>query len=188
MSLLLNHPEALTTARAELDKHVGHERLVNEHDLPKLSYLQNIVTETYRLFPAAPLLVPHESSHDCTIGGFDIPRGTMLLVNAWAIHRDPEVWDDATCFKPERFEGKKRDEGYKLVTFGAGRRQCPGISLANKVICLSLAGLIQCFEWERIGEELVDMSEGKGLTMPRAKPLQAMCKVREEMINVLSHF
>lgn len=186
MSLLLNHPEALKKARAELDKHVGHERLTDEQDLPKLSYLQNIVNETFRLFPAAPLLVPHESSHDCTIGGFDIPRGTMLLANAWAIHRDPKVWDDATSFKPERFEGEKRDEMYKLVTFGLGRRQCPGIVLANKVISLSLAGLIQCFEWERIGEELVDLTEGKGLTMPKAKPLQAMCKARLKMINVLS--
>lgn len=185
MSLLLNHPEALKKAKHELANHVGHKRLVEEKDLPRLQFLQSIVNETYRLFPAAPLLVPHESSDECTVGGYDVPRGTMLLVNAWAIHRDPNVWENPASFMPERFEGAKSEDANKLVTFGMGRRQCPGISLANRVVSLSLAGLIQCFEWERIGEELVDLSESKGLTMPKAKPLEAMCKVDERMSNVL---
>ncbi|KAM7514381.1 hypothetical protein LguiA_003964 [Lonicera macranthoides] len=185
MSLLLNHPEVLEKTRAELDNNVGQDHLVDESDLSKLPYLQCIVNETLRLFPAAPLLLPHLSSDDCTVGGFDIPRGTMLLANAWAIHRDPKVWDDPTNFRPERFESGQ-NEGYKFVPFGMGRRQCPGAVLANRVVSLSLAALIQCFEWERVGNELVDLSEGKGLTMPKEKPLVAMCKPREEMINVLS--
>ncbi|KAK3019703.1 hypothetical protein RJ639_003937 [Escallonia herrerae] len=105
LSLLVNHPKVLEKARAELDSYVGQDRLVDEPDLPELHYLQSIVNETVRLFPAAPLLVPHESSDDSTVGGFDVPRGTMLLVNAWAMHRDPAVWDDPTTFKPERFDG-----------------------------------------------------------------------------------
>ncbi|KAM7514385.1 hypothetical protein LguiA_003968 [Lonicera macranthoides] len=185
MSLLLNHPEVLEKARVELDNNVSHDHLVDEADLSKLPYLQCIIHETLRLFPVAPLLVPHVSSDDCTIGGFDIPRGTMLLANAWAIHRDPKVWVDPTSFRPERFESGQ-NEGYKFVPFGMGRRQCPGAGLANRVMSLSLAALIQCFEWERVDEELVDLTEGKGLTMPKAKPLEAMCKAREQMINVLS--
>ncbi|KAK2976100.1 hypothetical protein RJ640_009532 [Escallonia rubra] len=110
LSLLLNHPKVLEKARAELDSYVGQDRLVDEPDLPELHYLQSIVNETLRLFPAAPLLVPHESSDDSTVGGFDVPRGTMLLVNAWAMHRDPAVWDDPTTFKPERFEGGENGE------------------------------------------------------------------------------
>jgi len=62
MSLLLNHPEVLEKARAEIDNHVGKDRLVDEADLPKLKYLQSIISETLRLFPAAPMLLPHESS------------------------------------------------------------------------------------------------------------------------------
>ncbi|KAJ9560145.1 hypothetical protein OSB04_005305 [Centaurea solstitialis] len=183
MSLLLNHPEVLKRARAEIDEHIGHERLVEETDLPKLPYIQCIVHETLRLFPVAPLLVPHESSEDCTIGGFHVSRGTMV-VNAWAIHRDPQLWDEPLSFKPERFE-KMDNMKFKYIPFGTGRRNCPGAGLANKVVTSTLASLIQCFERERVGEEMVELIEGKGLSMPKNKPLEAMCKARQEMSDVL---
>ncbi|KAI3675898.1 hypothetical protein L1987_85494 [Smallanthus sonchifolius] len=184
MSLLLNHRNVLEKARAEVDEHIGQARLVQETDLPNLPYIQCIVNETLRLFPAAPLLVPHESSEDCTIGGFDVACGTMVLVNAWAIHRDPMVWEDPLSFKPERFM-RMGNEGYQFILFGTGRRQCPGSSLVNRLVVLALASLIQCFEWERIGEDLVGLEEGEGLTMPKDEPLVAMCKAREIMSPVL---
>ncbi|PON46381.1 Cytochrome P450, E-class, group I [Trema orientale] len=186
MSNLLNHPRVLKKARAELDSHVGQQQLVDESDLSKLPYLHGIISETLRLYPAAPLLVPHYSSSDCTIGGYDVPRDTIVLVNAWAIHRDPTLWEDAETFKPERFENSGESEGYKLMPFGLGRRACPGMGLAQRVVGLTLGSLIQCFEWERISEEKIDMAEGKGLTMPKAVPLEAMCKARPIMNVVLS--
>ncbi|KAI3763008.1 hypothetical protein L1987_53454 [Smallanthus sonchifolius] len=157
MSLLLNHPNVLEKARAHIDEYIGNKRLVQETDIPNLPYIQFIINETLRLFPAAALLVPHEPSEDCTIGGFDVARGTMVLVNAWAIHRDPMVWDDPLSFKPKRFE-KMANEGYRFIPFGMGRRKCTGSGLANRVIWLVLASLIQCFEWKRVGEDLVGMS------------------------------
>ncbi|CAL5372846.1 unnamed protein product [Camellia sinensis] len=184
MSLLVNHPEVLKKVRAELDIQVGQECLIDEPDLSKLNYLQAIISETFRLFPAAPLLVPHMASNDCTIGGFDVPRDTILLVNAWAIHRNPQVWNDPTSFKPERFEGGEA-EGHKLMPFGMGRRSCPGAGLAQRVVGLSLASLIQCFEWKRVSEKAVDLTEGKGLTMPKLEPLEVMCKARDIMNKVL---
>lgn len=185
VSLLLNHPDVLRKARVEVASYVGDDRLADETDLPKLNYLQCIVNETQRLYPVAPLLVPHISSNDCTVGGFDIPCGTMLLPNVWAIHRDPKVWDNPTSFRPERFENGE-SHTYTFLPFGVGRRQCPGVALANRVLTLCLAALIQCFEWERVSEELVDLSEGEGLTMPKKKPLEVMCKAREQMIDILS--
>ncbi|XP_030538007.1 cytochrome P450 81Q32-like [Rhodamnia argentea] len=186
LSLLLNHPDVMKKAQAELDDVVGPDRLPDEADIQKLPCLQNIINEALRLFPPAPLLVPHESFEDCTIGGFDVPQGTMILVNAWAIQRDSKVWDDPTSFKPERHEGLEGDHAYRLLPFGMGRRGCPGAGLANRVVGLALAALIQCFEWERVGEEPVDMSEGTGLVMPKRQPLEAMCKARECMVaNVL---
>ncbi|GLT69336.1 hypothetical protein SLA2020_414940 [Shorea laevis] len=185
MSNLLNNPNVLKKARAELDSQIGEENLMDEPDLSKLHYLQSIISETLRLYPAAPLLLPHMSSNDCTIGGYDVPRNTILLVNAWAIHRDPKVWNDATSFKPERFECGEAN-AHKLMPFGLGRRACPGQGLAQRTVGLALGSLIQCFEWERVGEKEVDMDEDNGLTMPKAVPLEAMCKARPIMNKVLS--
>lgn len=184
MSLLLNHPRVLQKARAEVDEHVGYDHLIEETDLHKLKYLQNIVNETLRLFPTTPLFVPHESSKECTIGGFNIPSGTMLLVNTWSIHRDPKLWDDPSSFRPERFE-RSIGEGYNYIPFGMAKKQCPGTGLANRVVGVALGSLIQCFEWKRVSEKLVDLNEAKGLTMPKKVPLEAMCKARECMFSVL---
>ncbi|XP_019155006.1 PREDICTED: cytochrome P450 81E8-like [Ipomoea nil] len=186
MAILLNHPRVMDKARVEIDNLVGQERAIEEEDLPKLKYLQNIILETFRLFSSAPLLVPHCSSDDCKIGGYDIPRGTMLLVNAWAIHRDPKLWDDPTSFKPERFDNGDEVESTKLLPFGMGRRSCPGSGLAQRVVGLALGSLIQCFEWQRVGEEDVDLTEGNGFTAPKAEPLVAMCKARGFAHKILS--
>ncbi|XP_074279115.1 cytochrome P450 81Q32-like [Silene latifolia] len=187
LSLLLNNPDVLQKARVEIDSIVNHERLVDESDLSELPYIHNIVSETLRLFPAAPLLVPHEASEDCTIGGYNVNKGTMVLINAWAIHRDSEFWDDPLRFKPERFEGSD-SETFKSrwIPFGQGRRSCPGGNLANKVVALNLASLIQCFDWEKIDGKNVDLDEGFGLTMPKVRPLEAICRPRKCMVNVLS--
>ncbi|KAG2239367.1 hypothetical protein Bca52824_091798 [Brassica carinata] len=176
LSNLLNHPEILEKARAEIDDKIGLDRLLEESDIENLPYLQYIVSETFRLYPAVPLLLPHFSSDDCKVAGYDMPRGTMLLTNVWAMHRDPGVWEEAERFKPERFQ--KEGEAQKLMPFGMGRRACPGVELGKRLVSLALGCLIQCFEWERLGEELVDMMEDKGLTMPKATPLRAKCKSR----------
>ncbi|XWS25551.1 hypothetical protein CRYUN_Cryun27aG0077700 [Craigia yunnanensis] len=187
MSFLLNHPEVLEKAQTEMDKVVGQGRLMEESDLASLPYLHCIISETMRIKPVGPLLLPHESSKDCEVGGYRIPRGTMLLVNAWAIHNDPNNWGEPTKFKPERFEGLEGSKvAFKLMPFGSGRRSCPGEGLAMRMVGLTLGSLIQCFEWERIGKAMVDMTEGPGLTMPKAQPLQAKCRPRQPFVNLLS--
>lgn len=178
MALLLNHPNMLRKASAEIDERVGQERMMDETDLPNLPYLQNIIHEVLRLYPPGPLLLPHMSSADCEIGGYHIPKQTMVMVNAWAIQRDPKIWHDPTSFQPERFEEGKV-ETYRLLPFGVGRRACPGASMANRLIGLTLGSLIQCYSWESIDAGEVDMREAEGLTAPKMIPLQAMCKPRD---------
>ncbi|XP_047339733.1 cytochrome P450 81Q32-like [Impatiens glandulifera] len=186
LSLLVNNPDVLKKATAEIDAQVGQDRLVDEPDLAKLPYLNAVISETLRMFPPAPLLIPHMPSEDCKIAGYDLPLGTMLLVNAWAMHRDPDIWEEPEKFDPERFEGGKVEKGHKLVPFGMGRRVCPGAGLARRVIGLTLASLIQCFQWERLSEnELVDLSEGNGVTMAKAQPLEVMSKNRDFLHKLL---
>ncbi|CAL5414625.1 unnamed protein product [Camellia sinensis] len=123
----------------------------------------------------------YKASKDCTVGKYDVPRGTMLMVNALAIHRDPKLWENPTMFMPERFEVDTAEDGYRLIPFGCGRRGCPGANLAKKMVGLALGALIQSFEWKRVDENEVDMAESSGLTMPKLKPLQAICKPRPSM-------
>ncbi|XP_050363474.1 cytochrome P450 81Q32-like [Argentina anserina] len=187
LSLLLNNPEALAKAQKEIDTKIGQIRLIEESDIANLPYLHCIITETLRLYPVVPLLFPHESSEDCTVGGFNVPCGTMLLVNAWAIHHDPKLWDQPEKFKPERFQNAlvERDV-YMYFPFGTGRRGCPGEGLANRIIGLTLGSVIQCFEWERISEEMVDMTEGSSIALPKTHPLLAKCRPRPTMMSLLS--
>ncbi|XP_062023554.1 cytochrome P450 81Q32-like [Rosa rugosa] len=180
MSLLLNHPNEMEKARAEIEANVGQDRLLDEADLPKLEYLQKIYTESKRLFPPAPLLVPHESSEACMISGFHVPRGTQLLVNAWSIHRDPDLWENPTKFMPERFESGISTEGFKMIPFGVGRRACSGAPLGKRLMGMVLGALIQCFEWEKIKGEEIDMAEGLFQSMSKAEPFKALCKPRHD--------
>jgi cytochrome P450 len=188
LSLLLNNPETLVKAQAEIDNLVGQSRLIEESDIAKLPYLSGIINETLRMYPAAALLPPHESSEECTVGGYHVPRGTLLLVNAWAIHNDPRIWEEPRKFNPERFQGleEERKDGITLLPFGVGRRGCPGEGFAMRIVGLALGSLIQCFDWRRIGKEMVDMSEGGGLSMPKAQPLFAMCRPRSTTLNFVS--
>ncbi|GKV04510.1 hypothetical protein SLEP1_g16662 [Rubroshorea leprosula] len=187
MSLLSNNSEVLKKAQVEIDDVVGKNRLVEESDLSRLPYLHCVINETLRMYPASPLLFPHESSKDCVVGGFRIPCGSTLLVNLWAIHYDPKIWKEPKKFKPERFQGLEGNrDGFKFMPFRSRRRGCPDEGLATHVVGLTLASPIQCFEWERVGEEMVDMVEGIGLTMTKAHPLQVRSHPRQAMVELLS--
>lgn len=110
----------------------------------------------------------------------------MLLVNLWTIHRDPKLWVEPERFRPERFEGVEAEGNrYQLLPFGVGRRACPGAALGRRVVGLALGALIQCFEWDKIGESEINMLEEAGINIPRAEPLEALCKPRQTMINLL---
>ncbi|KAG7571862.1 Cytochrome P450 superfamily [Arabidopsis suecica] len=183
---LLNHQEVLEKARTEIDTKIGFDRLIDEADTKNLPYLQWIVLETLRLHPAAPTNVPHMTSDDCMLAGYDVPRGSMLLVNIWAMHRDPSIWEDPEMFKPERFENEKLNQ--KLLSFGIGRRACPGVGLAHRLLSLALGSMVQCFEWQRIGEEYVDTREELMAMMRPATPLLAMCKARPIVHKILDAF
>lgn len=189
LSLMLNNPLILKKAQHEIASQVGYDRLIEESDLSYLPYLRCIVYETLRLYPAAPLLVPHESSKMCVVGGYTIPRGTMLLVNVWAIHNSPDYWAEPEEFRPERFEGVEKDDEqikYKFMPFGLGRRACPGEGMAMRMVGLTLGSLLQCFEWKRPGHELVDMNVKNGLSMPKAKPLRANCLPNKTMVHLIT--
>ncbi|XP_033146707.1 cytochrome P450 76C2 isoform X2 [Brassica rapa] len=177
---LLRNPEAMANAKVEINFIVGPNRYVRDSDLLQFPYLQAVVTETLRLHPPNPFLIPRKAESDIEVLGFLVPENAQILVNAWAIGRDPSVWEDTGRFKPERFLGRELGsigKDFEMVPFGAGRRMCPGISLALRLVPHMLASLIYSFEWSiENGKDYaapadLDMNETLGLTLHKASPL-----------------
>ncbi|KAG2666510.1 hypothetical protein I3760_15G065000 [Carya illinoinensis] len=166
LSLLLNNREALKKVQQELDPKVGKERKVKDSDIPNLAYLQAVIKETMRLYPTGPLSVPHESSEDCTLAGYHVPAGTY-----------PQVWQDPTEFRPERFlithkNFNIRGQNFELIPFGSGRRICPGISLRLQLFQLTLASFLHAFDISTPSAEPIDMVEKAGIASVKARPLE----------------
>ncbi|CAI8585836.1 unnamed protein product [Vicia faba] len=181
LSELLRHPRVMKILQNEIQDEVGNKRMVEEKDLKKLNYLDIVVDEILRLHPVAPLLVPRESRESVTIDGYFIEKKTRVMVNAWAIGRDPNIWsENAEEFYPERFIDKKMNyQGHEFesIPFGSGRRRCPGIQMGLITIKLVVAQLVHCFNWElpyNISPSNLNMDEKFGLTAPRAQHLHAI--------------
>ncbi|XP_030454906.1 cytochrome P450 CYP82J17-like [Syzygium oleosum] len=183
LSLLLNNKHVMERAQEEIDLKVGKGKWVQDSDIENLPYLQAIVKETLRLYPPGPVLVPHEARADCTINGYLIPKGTWIFVNAWKLHRDPRVWSDPEKFSPERFLTSHSGvdasgQHFEFIPFGSGRRSCPGASFALRVTHLTLARLLQAFDLATPSDEPVDMTEGLGVNLPKATPLEVVLTPR----------
>ncbi|CAM8971616.1 unnamed protein product [Rhodiola kirilowii] len=178
---LMRHPKLLLQAQQEIDTVVGRDRLVTELDIPNLPLLQAIVKETFRLHPSTPLSLPRMASESCEIDGYHVPKGATLLVNVWAISRDPEAWDEPLEFRPSRFmpggerpNADVRGTDFEVIPFGAGRRICAGMSLGLRMVQLLTATLVHGFEWKLPANQMVeklDMEEAYGLTLQRHEPL-----------------
>ncbi|VAI55946.1 unnamed protein product [Triticum turgidum subsp. durum] len=154
-------------------------------DVPlTMGMVKGVILETMRLHPAAPLLLPREAREPCKILGYDVPKGTTVLVNAWAIGRDPKHWEDPEEFKPERFESGTVDfkgTDFEYIPFGAGRRMCPGMTFAQASMEIVLAALLYHFDWELpsgLKPSGLDMIEKMGVTVRRKNDLHLYPVVR----------
>ncbi|KAJ7963660.1 Cytochrome P450 [Quillaja saponaria] len=175
MSEILNKPKVMEEAQAEARRVFDKKGYVDEADFDQLKYLKAIVKETLRLRPTLPLILPRESGERCEINGYEIPAKTRVIVNAWAIGRDPNYWTEAEKFKPERFLDNPidyRGTDFEFIPFGAGRRICPGMTFGMANVELPLAKLLYHFDWKLpngMKPEDLDMNESEvsGITLKR---------------------
>ncbi|KAJ7561551.1 hypothetical protein O6H91_03G032800 [Diphasiastrum complanatum] len=187
MTELLRHPLVLERAQQELDSVVGHDRNVDESDIPELIYLQAIIKEAMRLHPPGPLLIPHRSTADCVVKGYHIPKNTNLIVNMYAIGRDAKIWENPLQFMPERFLDSSidvRGQDFELIPFGSGRRGCPGLTLGLIVVQMTLARMLHAFNWSPphgLQPKDIDVAETFTISVPRKEPLQAIPSPRLPM-------
>nr|XP_016459203.1 PREDICTED: cytochrome P450 CYP736A12-like [Nicotiana tabacum] len=101
---LIRHPHVMKKLQKELEEVVGIERMVEESDLENLKYLHMVVKEGLRLHSVEPVL-HHEAMEDCVVDGFHIQKGSRIMINCYAVQRDPNVWCEPEKFFPERFVG-----------------------------------------------------------------------------------
>lgn len=180
MAELMRSPEDQKRVQQELADVVGLDRRVEESDFEKLTFLKCALKETLRLHPPIPLLL-HETAEETTVGGYFIPKKARVMINAWAIGRDKNCWEEPETFKPARFlePGVPDFKGsnFEFIPFGSGRRSCPGMQLGLYALESAVAHLLHCFTWELpdgMKPSELDMGDVFGLTAPKATRLLAV--------------
>ncbi|XVF77104.1 hypothetical protein PTKIN_Ptkin14bG0013500 [Pterospermum kingtungense] len=177
MSYMVKNPKVMKKAQTEVRQVFEGKGNVDESGLSELKYLKAVIKETLRLSPPAPFLLPRECNQTCEVNGYEIAAKTRVLINAWAIGRDPGYWPEAESFYPERFLNSSIDyngTNFEFIPFGAGRRICPGILFAVPNVQLPLAQLLFHFDWklpDGMKPENLDMTEAVGLSMKRKNDL-----------------
>lgn len=171
--LLTKYKEVQRKCQEEIDNVVGQNRLPTLQDRQFLPYCEATIREAMRYQTLAPLGVPHKALEDTTLGGYFIPKGTMVLTSIYSAHRDEKVWDEPDKFMPERFidnDGKiiRKD---MTVPFGLGKRVCAGETFARQNIFVQMTGLLQSFDFEVPDQcTLPDLSENVSGISESPKP------------------
>ncbi|KAI3802491.1 hypothetical protein L1987_30623 [Smallanthus sonchifolius] len=177
LSELIKNPRVMNKLRRELTQIAQGKAMVSEEDLERLPYLKAVIKESLRLHTPLPLILPRVSTQDVKLMGYDIAAGTQVIINAWAIGKDPALWDESNEFRPERFLNNSINyQGLQFdwLPFGAGRRSCPGIQFSVHVIELALANIVYKFDMVLpygIKNEDLDMTEAYGITIQRKSSL-----------------
>ncbi|XP_021292818.1 cytochrome P450 71A1-like [Herrania umbratica] len=177
MTELARHPELMKKAQREVRSIAGRTGKVDESHLPQLHYMKAAIKETMRLHPSVPLLVPRESMDECILDGYKIPAKTRVLINTYAIGRDPNSWESPLEYNPKRFEDTDvdvKDQDFRFLPFGGGRRGCPGYTFGLATVEIALARLLFHFDWalpQGVGTDDVDLNEIFGLATRKRNPL-----------------
>ncbi|XP_044483779.1 cytochrome P450 71D9-like [Mangifera indica] len=174
---MIKNPKLMRKAQVEVREVLNEEGKVEETGISDMKFLKLLIKETMRLHTPVPLLIPRECGENCEINGFNIPAKSRVIVNAWAIGRDPKFWTEPESFKPERFIDSAidyRGTHFEFIPFGAGRRICPGISFGMANVELTLAKLLYHFDWklpDGMKNKDLDMTESFGVSMKRKDDL-----------------
>ncbi|XP_051133617.1 cytochrome P450 71D10-like [Andrographis paniculata] len=188
---MLRRPSVYKKAQDEVRMVFKDKGFVDESCFDELKYLKLVIKESLRIHTPISIMLPRESMEECEIFGYKIPRKTRVLVNAWAIGRDPKYWKEPDSFIPERFLDNPVDfkvNNFEYLPFGAGRRICPGISFGLANVEHALAMLLYHFDWalpDGMKPEDLDMAEAAGLTLRRKEPLYVIPRVKIPLSRVV---
>ncbi|CAK8565721.1 unnamed protein product [Lathyrus sativus] len=190
MAEMLKDTRVLKKAQAEVREAINGRGKIDEATFEDFNYLKAVIKESLRLHPSVPLLLPRENRQAVVISGYDIPVKSRVIVNAWAIGKDPKYWTEPDRFYPERFIDSLMDykgNNFEYIPFGAGKRICPGMNygLANTEQVLAL--LLYHFDWKlpngKKNEEL-ELTEEFGITMSRKGDLHLIPITSHQLLEI----
>jgi cytochrome P450 len=178
MSEMMKNPEVMKKAQAEVREVFNRNGRVDETAINEMKYLKLLVKETLRAHPPSALLLPRESKERCEINGYEIPAKTKVIVNSWAIARDPKYWTEPESFIPERFlidsSLDYKGTSFQYLPFGAGRRVCPGYTFGLVMVEYAIALLLYHFDWtlpNGMTYQDLDMTDIAGATVGKKEDL-----------------
>ncbi|KAF8154968.1 OrdA protein [Crassisporium funariophilum] len=179
-------PDVQKKGQAEIDSVIGNGRLPSLADQQHLPYINAIVTEILRWNSVAPTGVPHTALEDGYIGGYFIPKNSIILANLWHMLHDPETYPDPFVFDPERHiaaPGREVQRDPRNVCFGYGRRICPGMYLAEASLFSCIAMSLAVFDIEKAivdGVPVTPVHENTSGIISYPKAFQCVIKPRSE--------
>ncbi|KAJ3785240.1 cytochrome P450 [Lentinula aff. detonsa] len=193
LALIPSHPEIAHRAQEELDRVVGRDRLPTAEDEPNLPYVRAIIKEVQRVHAPFWMATPHCSSEDFTYEGQFIPKGTVVVLNCYTLHHNSERYENPWQFNPDRYLGDELScaESAKLANvmerdhwaFGAGRRICPGIHVAERELWLAISQLLWSFNFISLPDEPISLKEYEGLSGRTPLPFRIKLQPRHELVE-----
>ncbi|KAF9525565.1 OrdA protein [Crepidotus variabilis] len=182
-------PDVQKRAQAEIDAVVGDERLPSLADKPNLPYVSAIITEVLRWNSVGPLGAPHTAMEDGYINGFFVPKDSMIIANLWNMLHDSELYPDPFTFNPERYLGSSPQQDPRKITFGFGRRICPGMYLAEASLFACVAKALATLNVEKAldaqGSPIIPVHEMTDGVISYPKPFQCSIKPRSAKASSL---
>lgn len=202
LALLPSHPEVMRRAHEELDAVIGTDTWPSAEDEPRLPYIRAIIKEIQRVYTPFWMATPHYSTEDFVYKGMFIPKDTAVILNCYTLHHDENRYPDPYTFNPDRYlndtlscaesarQGNVMERDH--WTFGAGRRICPGIAVAERVLWLAISRLLWSFTVHSVPGEPISLEEYDGQSgrtpvpfrvqlIPRHDRVHATLQVRDEI-------
>ncbi|KAI0304241.1 cytochrome P450 [Russula brevipes] len=195
LACISSHPDVQARAHAELDEVVGRDCWPSAEDEQRLPYMRAIIKEVQRAHPPFWMAHPHYSTEDFVHNGMYIPKNTAVILNCYDIHHNEEKYPDSFSFNPDRFLGDTLTcaESSKLPnamdrdhwTFGAGRRICPGIHVAERELWLAVSRLLWAFDIQALPDEPISLEVYKGKSGRTPLPYRITLTPRHDRVQAL---
>ncbi|KAJ7499379.1 cytochrome P450 [Mycena latifolia] len=193
LALIPSHPDIQARAHQELDRVIGRDHWPSAEDEARLPYIRAIIKEVQHVHAPFWMATPHCSTEDYEYNGMFIPKDTVVVLNCFTMHHNEDRYPDSYTFNPDRYMGDDLScaESAKLSnvmerdhwTFGAGRRICPGLVVAERELFLAISRILWAFNVQALPSGPISLEEYEGLSGRTPLPFRVMFEPRHELVH-----